>query len=42
MPFMSGPHACSFWDYASFYLILLGIGFGPILLGILLIPPLIG
>jgi hypothetical protein len=44
-PGLSSPHPCSFWDHASFYLILSVIVFGPVLFGILLmllIPPLVG
>jgi hypothetical protein len=42
MPFIGGPRPCSFWDYASSDLILFGIGFSPILLVIVFIPPLVG
>jgi hypothetical protein len=45
-PGLSASHPCSFWDHTSFYIILtvgiLGIVYGPILLGILLVPPLVG
>lgn len=43
---LSGPQPCSFWSYMSSDLTLvIGIGgvvFGPMLAGILLIPPLVG
>src|SRR5262245_51900260 len=46
MPFLAGPTPCSFWDYAfsdlRFWFIVMMFGYGPILLGMLLIPPLVG
>jgi hypothetical protein len=46
MPFIGGPHPCSLGDHMSSDLTLvIGIGgvvYGPILVGVLLIPPLVG
>ena len=45
IPSLAGPKPCPFWDYASFNLILfvvLSIVYWPIVLGILLLPPLVG
>ena len=44
-PALAGPTPCSFWKYASFSFILLGvlsIAYWPIALAILLLPPLFG
>src|SRR5215510_700761 len=42
MPFIGGPAPCSFWDYASFDLLVFVIGYLPVVLGMLFIPPLVG
>ena len=44
-PSLAGSRACSFWDYASFDLMLyvvLSVAYWPIVLGMLLLPPLVG
>ena len=45
MPFLGGTRPCSFWDHASSDLglfVVLNVGYGPIVLATLLVPPLIG
>src|SRR5215510_6331757 len=45
-PFLAGPKPCSFWDYASrdlmFSFAVLGVAYWPFVLGMLLLPPLVG
>src|SRR5262245_28207435 len=45
-PFLAGPTLCSFWDYASsdlrFWFAVLILAYWPPVLGILLVPPLVG
>ena len=44
-PFLAGPTPCSIWDYASsdliFWFAVLSVGYWPIVLGMLLIPPVV-
>jgi hypothetical protein len=45
IPSLAGPKPCSFWDYASFDLILFGvlaIAYWPVVFGMLLLPPIVG
>src|SRR5215510_4438598 len=44
-PSLAGSRPCSFWDYASFDLMLyvvLSVAYWPFVLGMLLLPPLVG
>src|SRR5215510_4832244 len=45
IPWLAGPRPYSFWDYASFNLnlfVVLSVTYWPVVLGILLLPPLVG
>ncbi len=45
IPALAGARPCSFWDYASFHLMLdvvLSLAYWPFVLGILLLPPVVG